>query len=44
VFLEKVGYGAHRGRGVDFIDDKREQELKEIYKNGQLCGILRDNN
>jgi len=37
-FVIKLGYGAHRAKGV-FIFDKNETEYwKEVYDNGNTCG------
>jgi len=38
-FVIKLGYGAHRAKGV-FIFDKNETEYwKEVYANGDNCGV-----
>lgn len=38
VFIEKIGYGAHRGKGVFIFDEEREQMAKLKYADGQKCG------
>jgi hypothetical protein len=42
VFIEKIGYGAHRGKGVFIFDDEREKVAKLTYANGKFCGEIPD--
>jgi len=43
VFVKKIGYGAHKGKGVMPLDEEQEQKLREQYENGAKCGVA-DNN
>jgi len=38
-YVIKLGYGAHRAMGVFIFDEAETQNMKEIYDNGNKCGI-----
>jgi hypothetical protein len=42
VFIEKVGYGAHRAKGVFMFNQSREDYARLTYGNGELCGTIPD--
>lgn len=45
VFIEKIGYGAHRGKGVFMFDDEREKDTIDRYgRSGESCGFIPDPN
>jgi len=37
-YLVKLGYGAHRAKGVFLLDQAYTKEVKELYDDGKLCG------
>jgi len=43
VYIRKLGIGAHMAKGVQPVDDDEEQEIKKIWKNGELCGKIQKN-
>jgi len=44
VYFRKIGADAHEGSGVFPVTDDEEVHIREIYKNGTLCGKNKDNN
>jgi len=43
VFIKKIGANAHKGTGIALVTDEVEQNLRNLYQNGTLCGdILRN--
>jgi len=44
VYFRKIGADAHEGSGVFPVTENEENYIKNLYKNGSLCGINRDNN
>ena len=42
VFIKKTLTGAHRGRGVSVLDQEEEGKLRDMFKNGELCGTIKD--
>jgi hypothetical protein len=38
-YVIKLGYGAHRAKGVFIFDDAETLNMKKIYDNGKKCGI-----
>ena len=44
VYFRKIGAIAHAASGVFPVDENQEQYISERYKNGSLCGKIRDNN
>lgn len=42
-FILKIGYGAHRARGVFLFDDEKQEDIRTEYDNGKNCGLI-DNN
>jgi len=44
VYFRKIGADAHEGSGVFPVMEDEEVHIRNIYKNGSLCGINRDNN
>ena len=43
VYIRKLGIGAHRGTGVQPVNDQEESELRTAYGNGSLCGQVTKN-
>jgi len=39
VYIRKVGSGSHKAKGVQPVNEREENSLREIYKNGEECGI-----
>lgn len=37
-YLAKVGYGAHRAKGVFILHEENEAKLLKAYDNGDKCG------
>ncbi len=44
VYMRKIGRNVHQGMGVFPINDQEETKIKNMYKNGELCGKKMDNN
>ena len=44
VYFRKIGADVHEGQGVFPVTDKEEEYIRKLYKNGTLCGRIRDNN
>jgi hypothetical protein len=44
VYFRKIGAEVHKGEGVFPVDDEEEKTIRELYKNGALCGKVEDNN
>ena len=38
VYMKKIGAGVHAGKGVFPVDNDEEKDIREQYKNGELCG------
>jgi len=38
VYIRKIAARSHRGEGVQPVNQKEEDALKELYGNGKLCG------
>ena len=43
VYIRKLGIGAHRGTGVQPVNEQEESELRTAYGNGSLCGQVTKN-
>ena len=43
VYIRKVGADAHRGAGVQPVNEEEEAELRNDYGNGQKCGLMKKN-
>ena len=43
VYIRKVGAGSHRGAGVAPVTETEEASLRETYKDGALCGTVKQN-
>jgi hypothetical protein len=43
VYMRKTGVGAHRGQGVQPVNDEEEAELRKMYANGKKCGAVKKN-
>ena len=43
VYIRKIGANIHQGAGVQPVNDEEEANLRRIYKNGQLCGQIKEN-
>lgn len=43
VYIRKTGSGAHRGAGVEPVNDKEENLLRTKYANGTKCGLVAEN-
>lgn len=37
-YIMKVGYGAHRARGLALLDEEEQTALNEKYAHGEKCG------
>jgi len=37
-YLVKLGYGAHRAKGVFLLDDEYTKNITRLYENGERCG------
>jgi tubulin polyglutamylase TTLL1 len=44
VYFRKIGAEVHKGEGVFPVDNNEEKYVRELYKNGALCGQIEDNN
>ena len=44
VYFRKIGANVHEGKGVFPVTDVEEQKIRNLYKNGASCGIVKDNN
>ena len=42
-FIIKVGYGVHRGAGVQLLNELLEKEIIAQYEDGAKCGVITDN-
>jgi len=40
VYIRKIAARSHRGEGVQPVNQKEEDALKELYGNGKLCGNI----
>lgn len=38
LYFRKIGWGVHEGKGVFPVNDQEEASIREMYKNGELCG------
>jgi len=38
VYIRKLGIGSHMAKGVQPMDSDEEQEIRRIWRDGQLCG------
>ena len=43
VYIRKLGSGSHQAKGVQPVNDEEEEQLRKMYKNGELCGKTKDN-
>lgn len=43
VFIRKIGAKVHRGKGVVPVDNEEEAALREMYANGEKCGVIPNN-
>ena len=43
VYIRKQGAGAHRGLGVQPVNDVEEEEIRKIWSNGKGCGTVTKN-
>lgn len=41
VFIRKTGIGAHKGEGVQIVNDQEEQQLRTLYEDGHRCGEVK---
>eukprot|EP00331_Platyophrya_macrostoma_P002944 CAMPEP_0176429350 /NCGR_PEP_ID=MMETSP0127-20121128/13665_1 /TAXON_ID=938130 /ORGANISM="Platyophrya macrostoma, Strain WH" /LENGTH=432 /DNA_ID=CAMNT_0017811151 /DNA_START=262 /DNA_END=1560 /DNA_ORIENTATION=- len=41
-YIIKLGYGAHRASGVFLFDEAEEKKTRKDYKNGDLCGEVKN--
>eukprot|EP00331_Platyophrya_macrostoma_P007233 CAMPEP_0176415902 /NCGR_PEP_ID=MMETSP0127-20121128/6055_1 /TAXON_ID=938130 /ORGANISM="Platyophrya macrostoma, Strain WH" /LENGTH=673 /DNA_ID=CAMNT_0017795931 /DNA_START=6 /DNA_END=2027 /DNA_ORIENTATION=- len=39
-FIIKIGFGAHRAKGVFLFDADKQKEIREEYNNGKRCGMV----
>lgn len=44
VYFRKIGANVHEGMGVFPVDNDEEAYIRNLYKNGSLCGQIKDNN
>ena len=44
VYFRKIGADVHEGKGVFPVTTEEEVYIRNLYKNGSLCGKVRDNN
>ena len=44
VYFRKIGANVHEGKGVFPVDNEEEVYIRKLYKNGALCGKVKDNN
>lgn len=44
VYFRKIGADVHEGKGVFPVATEEEQYIQTLYKNGTLCGKIKDNN
>lgn len=42
-YIMKVGFGVHRGAGVELLDEQLEKDYLELYERGKRCGENTDN-
>jgi len=43
VYMRKTGVGAHRGQGVQPVNEEEEAALRKMYGNGKKCGNVTKN-
>eukprot|EP00331_Platyophrya_macrostoma_P001747 CAMPEP_0176421250 /NCGR_PEP_ID=MMETSP0127-20121128/9062_1 /TAXON_ID=938130 /ORGANISM="Platyophrya macrostoma, Strain WH" /LENGTH=699 /DNA_ID=CAMNT_0017801945 /DNA_START=20 /DNA_END=2119 /DNA_ORIENTATION=- len=39
-FIMKIGFGAHRAKGVFLFDADKQKEVRTEYQNGKKCGMI----
>jgi len=44
VYFRKIGANLHASAGVFPVDEDEEKKIAGRYKNGSLCGKIKDNN
>ncbi len=44
VYFRKIGANVHEGKGVFPVNDLEGEYIKNLYRNGELCGKIKDNN
>jgi len=45
VYIRKIGAKAHQGKGVfPVVNEKEENYIRNLYKGGELCGKVEENN
>lgn len=44
VYFRKIGANVHEGHGVFPVTSQEEEHIRKLYRNGELCGQIKENN